>query len=206
MVSRKGAADRARPAQQARGGAPGVPAPALAGGAAGADSIPVAEAALPGPRGQTLSPPSLFPDWPAAWRTLGPEAFWQGAGASGEPGPDSVTYQLWIRVSRPLNFAAGALGQRCLAPGDYCYTGSARHHLAARLARHLAREKRLHWHVDYLLGQPGVAVVATRCFRAPECGVNQATPGAIPWPGFGATDCRQGCGSHLKYLPFPDAG
>jgi Uri superfamily endonuclease len=37
-----------------------------------------------------------------------------------------------------------------------------------------------------------------------ECEVNQAHPGVVLVPGFGASDCRNGCGSHLKYLgPLP---
>lgn len=201
MAPGKAAEDRGLPVREASGKALPIPAGTSTGGQGGREA-PTAADPVPAGLPDHLPPP--FSDWPVAWRTLGEEAFWLEAGASPEPGPGSVTYQLWIRVSQPLSFAAGALGQRSLAPGNYCYTGSARRNLAARLARHLAREKRLHWHVDYLLGQPGVAVVATRCFTAPECAVNQATSGTVPWPGFGATDCRRGCGSHLKYLAFPD--
>jgi len=35
-------------------------------------------------------------------------------------------------------------------PGYYVYFGSAHGGLSARVSRHLKREKRLHWHIDYL--------------------------------------------------------
>ncbi|WP_297515233.1 DUF123 domain-containing protein [Thermococcus sp.] len=38
-----------------------------------------------------------------------------------------------------------------LKPGYYVYVGSAMNSLEKRVARHFRREKRLHWHIDYLL-------------------------------------------------------
>lgn len=92
----------------------------------------------------------------------------------------------------------GALGEFDLAAGTYIYTGSARRNPAARVARHLAREKRLRWHVDWLLAHPAARVTEVRWFTGAECAVNRATPGELPVPGFGASDCRAGCGAHLK--------
>ncbi len=34
----------------------------------------------------------------------------------------------------------------------------------------------------------------------PECAVNKKISGKIIVPRFGATDCRNGCGSHLKFI------
>ncbi|NIP72444.1 MAG: DUF123 domain-containing protein, partial [Gammaproteobacteria bacterium] len=70
----------------------------------------------------------------------------------------------------------------------------------ARLRRHLARGKTLRWHIDYLLAAPAAQVVDVAVFDEEECAVNAATPGRVPVPGFGAGDCRTGCGAHLKYL------
>lgn len=103
-------------------------------------------------------------------------------------------------MPEPLQFQVGRLGQCSFPPGCYIYTGSARRHLAARLARHRSRNKRLHWHIDYLLAAPRVLIQQTRTFEAAECTVNRETPGIILIPRFGASDCRAGCGSHLKYL------
>ncbi len=109
-----------------------------------------------------------------------------------------VTYQLVIEIRRDIRVVVGALGRRRLPAGRYVYTGSARRNLEARLRRHLARTKTLHWHIDYLLAHPGVRVTGVRRHRRPECAVNQAVGGEVVVPGFGASDCRARCGSHLK--------
>lgn len=111
-----------------------------------------------------------------------------------------VTYQLLIEVAHPLRATIGQLGKFAFPAGRYIYTGSARSNFEARIARHLRREKTLRWHIDYLLAVPGVHVVGVRRYVEDECAINRATPGSIPNPGFGASDCRMGCGSHLKYL------
>jgi Uri superfamily endonuclease len=111
-----------------------------------------------------------------------------------------VTYQLLIEVTRPVRVSIGRLGRFIFPAGRYIYTGSARRNFAARVARHLRREKTLRWHIDYLLAAPGVRIAGTRHYVENECAINQATPGIVPVSGFGASDCRRGCGSHLKYL------
>jgi Uri superfamily endonuclease len=116
----------------------------------------------------------------------------------------AITYQLVIEVVQPVHVAIGALGVFVFPAGRYVYTGSARRNPEARIARHLARSKTLRWHVDYLLDAPGVRIVDVWRFDEPECAVNRSTAGEIPVTGFGASDCRAGCGSHLKRL-WPDA-
>jgi Uri superfamily endonuclease len=117
------------------------------------------------------------------------------------------TYQLVIEVARPLRVQVGRLGSFRFAAGRYVYTGSARRNLEARIARHARRDKRLRWHIDYLLEQPGVQLAQVRRSRLPECALNQRTRGTIPVPGFGATDCPARCVSHLKYRgPLPSTG
>lgn len=110
------------------------------------------------------------------------------------------TYQLHILLPQPQRIAIGRLGLLDFPAGRYVYTGSARRNLEARVARHLRQEKKLRWHVDYLLAAPGATVTRVVRSTMDECALNQATPGASPVPGFGASDCRNGCGSHLKYL------
>ena len=65
----------------------------------------------------------------------------------------SGAYALLIALDEPLRVHAGAR-DATLAPGLYVYCGSARGPggLAARLARHMRRDKRAHWHVDQLTG------------------------------------------------------
>lgn len=111
-----------------------------------------------------------------------------------------VSYQLLIEVARPLRRRIGRLGMVELAAGRYVYTGSATRGLDRRIARHLRRRKPLHWHIDYLTTAPGVRVLEVLRSTVPECHLNQATAGDLPVPGFGASDCRAGCGSHLRRL------
>lgn len=112
----------------------------------------------------------------------------------------ATSYQLLIDVARPLRCAIGRLGEFDFPAGRYVYTGSARRCLEARIARHVRREKTLRWHVDYLLAAPGVRVVDVVRSRRGECALNRAVGGGMPAKGFGASDCRAGCGAHLRYL------
>jgi Uri superfamily endonuclease len=109
-----------------------------------------------------------------------------------------ITYQLLIEIARPVRITVGALGPCAFAAGRYIYTGSARRNPEARIARHLARAKTLRWHIDYLLNARGVRIVDVLRFDESECVINQRTVGKIIVPRFGASDCRAGCGSHLK--------
>jgi Uri superfamily endonuclease len=110
------------------------------------------------------------------------------------------TYQLLIEVAAPVRVRVGRLGDFDFPAGLYLYTGSALRNFEARVARHLAPAKKMHWHVDYLLAAPGVRVREVRRHDAAECVVNGQQAGAVVVSGFGSSDCRAGCGSHLKRL------
>jgi Uri superfamily endonuclease len=112
----------------------------------------------------------------------------------------ATTYQLHIEVERALRLRVGRLGTFPVPAGRYVYTGSARRGLEARVARHLRTRKRRHWHIDHLLAADGVRVVAVGISARTECAANLAVRGTTPVPGFGASDCRAGCGAHLKRL------
>ena len=114
-----------------------------------------------------------------------------------------VSYQLLISVPRRKVLSVGKLGGSVFPAGFYIYTGSARRHLLKRIFRHLGRSKKLRWHIDFLLSERDVSVLQVRVGAAPECALNRQTSGEIPVAGFGASDCRAGCGSHLKYLGVP---
>jgi len=113
------------------------------------------------------------------------------------------SYQLRIAVHAQARIPIGAFGVCQFPAGKYVYTGSALNGLEARVARHLRSEKKLHWHIDYLLQHAevtGVDLFPGSGRR--ECQLNQSAlslPGAkIIVPGFGSSDCR--CVSHLVYL------
>ena len=69
--------------------------------------------------------------------------------------PDAGTYILLIAVERALTLDVGRLGAMTFPPGYYLYVGSALRNLGHRLARHLRREKRVHWHIDVRAGRRG---------------------------------------------------
>jgi len=118
--------------------------------------------------------------------------------------PPSVTearaYQLHFRLERTQAVTIGRLGRFTFPAGDYIYTGSARRNLEARIARHLRKEKKLRWHIDYLLALGDATITRVERFTEDECRLNQQTEGEIVAPGFGASDCGAGCSSHLKLL------
>ena len=122
-----------------------------------------------------------------------------GPDAGPESGPVR-TYQLLIEVAVPVRVVVGCFGVFNFPAGLYCYTGSARRNFEARIERHLSAKKRLRWHIDYLLAAPGVAIRDVRRTTEAECALNQQLAGEVIVAGFGASDCRAGCVSHLKRL------
>lgn len=115
------------------------------------------------------------------------------------------SYCLLIRVGKPSYLNVGSLGRVKIKVGYYVYVGSAFNSLEARIRRHLSRDKRIHWHIDYLLAHENVRiddVIFTSDERHLECLISKAleNPGSIE--GFGCSDCR--CKSHLHY--YSDLG
>ena len=110
------------------------------------------------------------------------------------------TYQLFIEIAAPVRATVGRLGTFDFPAGRYVYTGSALSNFEVRIARHLSRDKKMHWHIDYLLAAPGVFVREVARSANTACCANQGVGGEIVVPGFGASDCRNACGSHLRRL------
>lgn len=115
------------------------------------------------------------------------------------------TYGLVIERSESTTIQVGALGKLAFDRGTYVYVGSAFGPGGfARIDRHreLAAGDRStrHWHIDYLLGDPGstLTAVGTTPEEDRECTIARSLPGT-PIEGFGASDCD--CGSHLSRLP-----
>ncbi len=113
------------------------------------------------------------------------------------------SYCLCINVKRDRRIKVGALGRIDFPVGRYVYVGSALNSLIPRLGRHLrtARgEGRVaHWHIDYLLREPGVeieVIYATDWAVRMECEISEkiAEKGEAV-PHFGCSDCA--CKSHL---------
>ena len=110
-----------------------------------------------------------------------------------------ITYQLTIHLKNKVTLTIGKLGTFEFPAGDYIYTGSAKKNIEARISRHLSRQKSLKWHIDYLLDSQQATVIKVDRFSQPECIVNQNTKGTMLINRLGATDCKNNCGSHLKF-------
>lgn len=121
-------------------------------------------------------------------------------------------YTLLLFASEEVTLTVGKLGKQRFRRGYYTYTGSAlgkgATSLKHRIARHLRKEKTRFWHIDYLLADENVsveAVLAAETSKKMECEVNSYIKGIegaeVPVKGFGASDCRKNCGSHLLFFP-----
>ena len=109
------------------------------------------------------------------------------------------TYCLEIAVSADSEIMIGALGKIHVREGKYVYVGSALKSLEKRLERHFRREKKKHWHIDYLL-KSGSAKIERALVNSSgtrlECDTAQKIAlSGTPVRGFGCSDCR--CESHL---------
>lgn len=116
------------------------------------------------------------------------------------------TYCLLINLKQDPSITVGKLGTVNFKKGEYVYVGSALNSLKPRIKRHLSTEKKLHWHVDYLLTHKDTEiadVIYTVCDDRVECDLARiiAEKGA-EIPGFGCSDCK--CDSHLFYFQLDD--
>jgi Uri superfamily endonuclease len=61
------------------------------------------------------------------------------------------SYVLLIELENEKRIGIGKLGNIKFKKGFYVYVGSAKKNLIQRVERHYSKEKKLHWHIDYLL-------------------------------------------------------
>ncbi len=134
------------------------------------------------------------------------------AGRVDQAPPDSGLYFLLLRLEVPARLNIGSLGRFSFPAGWYVYTGSAQRNLHARLERHFAPRKKRRWHIDYLTSAAVANPVGAVMFNGKtaeegECVLNRligALLGLVQFtPGFGASDCTNGCGAHLWYTARP---
>jgi Uri superfamily endonuclease len=109
------------------------------------------------------------------------------------------TYLLVMTLPEDTSITVGKHGVIYFQKGCYAYVGSALNGLDQRIQRHLRRQKKIHWHIDYLL--PFVKIVEIfykENLRREECKVAQLLErNFVSIPGFGSSDCS--CHSHLFY-------
>lgn len=95
----------------------------------------------------------------------------------------------------------GKLGTFSFSKGFYVYTGSALSSLEGRIGRHLRKDKRLKWHIDYFLEEAiSLGFMPIVSPEREECEINSRflEEGESVAKGFGSSDCN--CISHLVYL------
>jgi len=120
-------------------------------------------------------------------------------------------YTLLVYMKTQRQMVIGGLGVKNFQKGYYAYTGSAfgkgSSSLGGRILRHVRKQKTSRWHIDYLLSDEDIclkAVVAGVMGQKMECAINRCLRDAfharIPFSGFGSSDCKERCGSHLLYL------
>jgi Uri superfamily endonuclease len=123
-------------------------------------------------------------------------------------------YVLYFDIELPLTLQVGSLGSSVFPAGRYAYVGSARRGIAARVLRHkrLAVEKagKIHWHIDYLLINRQTEWAGEEALESGiECRISKRIASmsgvTVPVPGFGSSDCRSRCKSHLYLLPSEES-
>ena len=110
------------------------------------------------------------------------------------------SYQLIISLSQNINIQIGKLGLFSFQKGTYVYAGSAKRNMDARIKRHLSKDKNLHWHIDYLLANEQTKIIKVIKSELSECDLNGHVKGKIIAKGFGSSDCKENCKSHLKFI------
>lgn len=110
-------------------------------------------------------------------------------------------YCLIIKLNKDTTIKIGKkLGKIDFNKGYYVYVGSAMNSLESRIKRHLSDEKKLHWHVDYLLRKAEITdVIYNESKRKIECDLSQLISHKSEGiEDFGCSDCE--CESHLYYF------
>jgi len=111
-------------------------------------------------------------------------------------------YILLLHLHTGRKVQVGKLGRFFFEKGWYAYVGSAMNSLDARIARHMKKEKKLHWHIDYLRQVASVEeVLRFESADRLECQLSRkvaALADAAPVKKFGASDC--GCFTHLYFF------
>ena len=114
------------------------------------------------------------------------------------------SYILIVEIKNDSIISIGKKGEKRFNKGYYIYVGSALNGLDQRIQRHLRKQKKIHWHIDYLLKHAVIIDVFYKESKVrEECNIAKKLDGQLfSIPGFGCTDCR--CKSHLFYGSFEE--
>jgi len=108
-------------------------------------------------------------------------------------------YILLINVGKDIQARVGSLGKIKFDKGIYAYLGSAQNNLEKRIIRHRSRNKKMFWHIDYLLDSKFTKIINVfykKSGKIKECKIaDKLNKTEILIPNFGCSDCN--CKSHL---------
>ena len=109
------------------------------------------------------------------------------------------TYILLINLKENKTIKIGKLGNKYFKKGYYAYLGSALNGLEQRIFRHKRKEKKFHWHIDYLLKHAEIKeIFYKKNSNKEECSLSKKLEKNFDYIiGFGCSDCK--CKSHLYY-------
>ena len=109
------------------------------------------------------------------------------------------SYVLLIKVPGKQVITVGRLKAVHFPDGCYAYVGSAMGGFKSRLNRHIRKDKKLHWHIDYLLQTAAItSIILCQTEDRLECAIARALSRQFhSMPGFGSSDCK--CPSHLFF-------
>ena len=115
---------------------------------------------------------------------------------------EHTLYTIYLRLDHDESIKIGKLGEYFFQKGTYIYVGSAKRNIVKRIQRHKDREKKLHWHFDYLRPFGIITKIITYNERLGECAlaekIRKIEHGILPIKGFGSSDCK--CYAHLIYI------
>ena len=113
------------------------------------------------------------------------------------------SYVLIIENKKDQNIYVGKLGNIFFKKGFYAYIGSALNSLEGRINRHKRKDKKFHWHIDYLLAKTEIVdVYYKQSSKKEECKIAGSFSKLDFINGFGCSDCK--CESHLFYGSYDD--
>ena len=111
-----------------------------------------------------------------------------------------MTYILKVSLNKETKIEVGKLGKLRFEKGVYFYVGSAKKNLKTRIARHCSKNKKLFWHIDYLLSCGLAEMKKILVYKGNnECQIAQLLyKRGFNFIGkFGSSDCR--CPTHLFF-------
>ena len=109
------------------------------------------------------------------------------------------TYLLVMTLPNDASVMVGKRGVINFKKGSYAYVGSALNGLDQRINRHLRNDKKIHWHIDYLLPYTEIVdIFYKENNKREECKIARLLERNFTnIPSFGCSDCC--CKSHLFY-------